>query len=407
MADQKKVIIWGAGNQGRSAYYTLKNEYDILGFYDSNRNKIGEEIIDQKIVLEHLIQNVFIVIACTQWQEVSKLLQQKGLKPVKDFLPYHMFVEKDLRIDRLLDHFGAKNVVNYLCEARKKKKIALIYGNCQTEILANMMEYNQEFHMQYILLRVPQVHLYRGEEQIEQIFYQSGIMQLLDLFIFQNVKSKNRFYARLGTDSLIKQLSGQCRKLPIHNIYFDGYFIQYNADESRYFNNMNQQDFPYADSIVDFYIETGKSTEEILEMIHDENLMEAETIIKRCEISLNELKQREYSVEVPIVDFIEENYCREQLFYTCNHPKNLVLYEYVKRIFHVVGISQTDCFTEEELYLEFGNLRINNFPILPCVIKALGLAKYESKMRISNVSSKLITMDEYIKEYIMRCCKKH
>lgn len=404
MITKKEIIIWGAGNQGRAAYYTLKKKCDILGFYDSASSKIGEEIIDRKKVLNYEDNNVFIIIACEKWMEVVKTLQQKGKKLIKDFLPYHMFMRKQLRLEVLLDFFQPDIVTEYLYEIKKRKQIAFIYGNCQTEILANMMEYNKEFNERYILLRVPPIHLFRDEDQISQIFYKNGIMQLVDLFIFQKVKLGNRFNPLLSTEQILTQVHKHCRKMPIHNIYFDGYFIQYNGDKNRYFNNMNQQDFPYADSIVESCIQNGRNADEVLALLHNEDFIESEKIIGRCKDSLNRLRKREIGVEIPIVDYIEENYCKEQLFYTCNHPKNIVLYEYVKRILRTIGIEQIERFTEEELYLEFGNLRVNNFPILPCVIKALGLKKYETKMRISHISSGLITMDEYLKEYMSRCC---
>ena len=69
-----------------------------------------------------------------------------------------------------------------------------------------------------------------------------------------------------------------------------------------------------------------------------------------------------------------------------------------------IGIEKTDKFTEEEMNMEFGTLGMaNSFPVFPCVIKALGLKKYDTKAHISNVSSNLITMDAYIREYIYRC----
>lgn len=400
---KKDVVIWGAGNQGREAYYRLRDGYEVVGFYDSDVTKTGKEIVDGKRVLAYKRHEFFIVVACGKWMEVVRKLQEGGLVVQEDFLPFHMLERKRLRLHDMMECMDAVGIKKYLDVVRETKQIALIYGNCQTEIIANMLEYNKDFHSRYALLRVPQIHLYKDEDQMKQIFYKNGLMEKVDLFIYQNVKEDNRFSPWLGVARILEQMGAGCKKLCIHNIYFDGYFIQYDADENRYFTNMNQKDFPYTDGIVHELVAEGKGIDEIIEMINETDFIPPETVLEKCEKSIENLRKREVKVDVPIVDYIEKHYREEQLFYTYNHPKNIVIYEYVKRILKAVGIGNADEFTEEELNLAFGTLRINNFPVFPCVISALGLKKYERKVRISHISTELITMSEYIREYIVRC----
>lgn len=400
------IVIWGVGNQGKDAYYDLKKNYNIEGFLDSDSKKLHTMVTDGKEVIDFETNKSLIVLASHHWIDISKLLMEKGLRLFSDFIPYHMFNMKKIRLDELFDCFDIKSIVQYLNRAKCMKKVALIYGNCQTEIIANMLEYNTEFARQYMLLRVPQVHLYRSDKQIEMLLYSDEIMKLIDLFIFQNVREDNRYNERLGTNNIQKMLSESCRKLSIHNIYFDGYFIQYDANEKRYLNNMNEKEFPYTDGIVHAFVNEGKKVDEILALINDEKLVSQDKILRHCKKSIDNLRKREKFVDIHITDYIEKNYCNEQLFYTHNHPKDTVIFEYTKRILTAIGIDEVSEFTEEELNMEFGTLRINNFPIFPCVIKALGLGKYESKMRIFYSSSRLVTMDEYIKEYIFRCYQK-
>lgn len=402
---KNQIIIWGAGVRGKEAYYALRKRFDIVGFLDSDIRKKDTEIVDGKRVLgqEAYEKDTLIVIACGKWMEVLQTLKERGLVFPVDYIPYHMLLGKKIRLHELLDCFGTESVLSFLKEVKKFKKIALLYGNCQTEIIANMLEYNRDFERQYLLLRVPQVHLYRDEKQVEQIFYQNGIMQMVDLFIYQNVKGNNRFCAKLGTHTILQQINHDCRKMPIHNIYFDGYFIQSDVYDDIFWKNFLQKDFPYFDKIVNGFLEEGKSADEIISLVKDENLFSCGEVIEHCEASIHNLREREKSVEIPIVDYIEENYKKEQLFYTHNHPKNFVIYEYVGRMLKALGIDNMDEFTKEELNMEFDTLRIPSFPVYPCVTKALGLKEYELKMCISNVSSRLITMEEYIREYIHRC----
>ncbi len=399
-----QIVIWGSGTRGMGAYYALRKSYEILGFLDSDPEKKHMEIVDGKKVLESKPAGCLVIIACGRWMEVSRLLLEKGLRLCMDFLPYHMLMMEEIRLNDLLYCFRAEDIAAYLKEVRDRKQVALIYGNCQIDIMANMMEYNEEFRRRYILLRVPPVHLYKDEAHIEKVLYSDEIMKLVDLFIFQCVREDNRYSAKLGTAHIAEGMGKGCRKVCIHNLYFDGYFIQYDSDEGKYLKNMDEKSFPYTDVIVDMLLEDKKGTEEIIQLISKDDFVPKEKIETRCRKSIENLCAREKLVDVPIVDYIREHYKREQLFYTHNHPKNIVIYEYVKRILRVLEIDCVDEFTEEELNLEFGTLRINNFPVYPCVVKALGLEKYETKARISHISPGLVTMRQYIREYISRCC---
>lgn len=403
---KRQIVIWGGGKEGKNAYYKLIKEYEIMGFLDSDVQKNNLEVVDGKRILSISYELYFIVIACVQWNEVSKKLIEYGLYLYKNFIPYNMLVMKDIRLNYLLDCFGAKSIIEYLKRIKYSKKLALIYGNCQTEIIANMLEYNNEFKEQYFLLRVPQVHLYKNEEQIQEIFYKNNIMKLVDLFIYQNVKEDNRYCKKLGTDNILREVSNTCRKLPILNIYFDGYFVQWENNDEKYLRNMKDKNFPYYDKFIDSFVKKGKSVGESIKLLLSNDLLDKNEIIDKCKKSINILKEKEKFVDVFIADYIEENYWKHQIFYTHNHPKNIVIYEYVKRILNTIKIEKIDDFTEEELNLEFGNLRINNFPIFPCVINALGLRKYETKMRIFDITPELLTIENYIKEYIYRCYGK-
>lgn len=64
-------------------------------------------------------------------------------------------------------------------------------------------------------------------------------------------------------------------------------------------------------------------------------------------IALDSLISRESSVDIPISDFISLN-SRDELFWTFNHPKNILLIEYCKRIFRYLDIGWVDVFFDKE-----------------------------------------------------------
>ena len=115
----RQIAIWGAGNQGKSAYYALKKEYEIAGFLDTDLNLKQVEVVDGKKVLDFLPDKYFIFIACGGWIEVSQVLIRRGLKLCVDFIPYNMFLGKNIQLNSLLDCFGADVIIDYLNRVKR------------------------------------------------------------------------------------------------------------------------------------------------------------------------------------------------------------------------------------------------------------------------------------------------
>lgn len=74
----KKIIIYGAGDKGRSAYYFLRNQYECLFFVDSDENKWGMEIeglqVKSPCVLKEQ-RDVRLFIASNYWKEILEAVK--------------------------------------------------------------------------------------------------------------------------------------------------------------------------------------------------------------------------------------------------------------------------------------------------------------------------------------------
>lgn len=69
----EKIIIYGAGNTGKGAFYSLRNKYECFCFVDSDENKWGKyiegiEIYSPSILAE--VQNIKVIIASIFWKEI-------------------------------------------------------------------------------------------------------------------------------------------------------------------------------------------------------------------------------------------------------------------------------------------------------------------------------------------------
>lgn len=77
----EKIIIYGAGNTGKSAYYYFKsrNEYECLFFVDNDKNKQGElfeglEIKSPDILKE--LKGIKVIIASIFWREILQEVEK-------------------------------------------------------------------------------------------------------------------------------------------------------------------------------------------------------------------------------------------------------------------------------------------------------------------------------------------
>lgn len=402
---RKSIAIWGAGAEGKKQYLKLKNYYHISVFYDSDKSK-GGTLIDGISVKQYDRKKIFIVIAVVQWKEIAMRLEAEKLSLIDDFVPYWMIDESEVDFKKLLASCSEHELEKYFLFIKQHKKIALIYGNCQTNILKNMLLFHQAFKEKYLVITIPMVHEFEGNRQIACIVGANILWQSIDLFIYQKVKLDNKFSEMLAADNLLSKLRNDCQKISISSVYFKGYFLQFKHVTKKVLEEFNPNGlFPFGDKYIDEYMEKERTLEEIesfLEQIATEDFLEQDEIEQECENSLQELKQRENNVDVGICDYIEKFYRTVQLFYSVNHPSCDVLYEYANRILVYLGYSRMSQVSETDMNLIFGTLKGLDMTIYPAVIKKLGFKRAES-MCFPNrylADNYLLDFKTYQREYI-------
>lgn len=127
-------------------------------------------------------------------------------------------------------------------------------------------------------------------------------------------------------------------------MYFNGYFLQGQRINRSMYTEIDANGlFGYRDNFIEEEMQKcGNNVEYVLQRICDENYIKEKRVLRECEKSLNELEKREQDVDVKIQDWIAEHYRDEQLFYSENHPNNVLLYEYTNRILTFLGYEKTN-----------------------------------------------------------------
>lgn len=406
----EKIAIWGTGFTAKKAYYLDCTEYKTVCFYDNNETKWGTELYGIPVKKYEKSDGLKIVIGSAYWKEIAAQLIDEGLQLGKDFIPYHFLCNSIINYRELFS-FGPEKILSLMQKLKERKKIAVIYGNCQTPILSRVLLLSHAFSKDYFFVEIPAVHEYasRMKKQWDTLIKDNTFWQQVDLFIYQNVSEDNRFCNGLATDNILKKLGGSCKTIKIINIYFSGYFIQTTKNEHNFMKDVQQSGLcPFGDKYIDNMLIQELGKKEILEKVTKADFIPSEEIRNLAQKSLTELKEREKDVDVIISDYIIENYDKRQLFYSFNHPINTVLIEYAKRILSFLGYPEPGV-DEAAVYLKAGCLKGTDIPIYPSVLQALQIKEYEKSYFLNRYIEPEILVDfkTYCKKYIEYCFEKN
>lgn len=389
---KKKVILFGAGQVAKKKYFLLRDLFQIECFYDNNEQKCGKFLYNVPIKRWERTQ-IYIIITTDFWIEIAMQLESVGLELGKNYLPYYLFDDFNyssfyyLR-KNFLDGKYLDKEMDYI-QFLPKKQVAVVYGNCQTVILESALMLSREFNEDYIVIRTPKIWEYNFEPDLICFFLNDiKFWRIIDLFIYQFVKKGNSFFDGLASDYCIEKLSTRCQRVNITSLYFYGYFPQVEK------GNGHNTIFAHRDKYVDELIERKVSPKDILSILCDEQFIADEEIENCIADSLMELKKRDSFADIKICDYIEKNYRKEQMFYSPYHPCDKLLKKYIKRIYSYLGLRWTIKDEEFEMMCCGEQMRMNDIPIYPSVLRKFGFKNCESRYYFNkNYISKSMTLD--------------
>ncbi len=324
-------------------------------------------------------------------------------------------VINDLELDyfKLRSHFNEETCIELIEQLKKLsgKKCAIIFGNCQTVRLENILCNHVQMTREYFFLTLPVV--YNCHESVVDTLFSDGgqFLKQCDLFISQRISEKNRFNVLISTKNISEKLREDTKIVWIPNVYFDGYFLQAKHNEHNVDTHITPPGrFPNGDKYVDEIMEhsgMNPDVEKILDTICDENFIPADEIQTRCEKSLQELKNREFLCDIKMSDYVEYNFRIQQIFYAPNHPVTFVLFELARRILKFIGIRSEafrdlkDMFDEENIdYSLIGQ----EIPIYPSVKKFFEGTEFLEKFYANSYFGDFrADFRDFTREYILRC----
>jgi hypothetical protein len=278
--------------------------------------------------------------------------------------------------------------------------------NCFGKVLCEYLEDIPAFSEQY------DIYLYYVMDCVSKIDLEK--LKICDLFLYQHVsatalKCHNQSVNHLDAHNLTPEslmsngvLPKNCINISIPSPYFSAYFtnsthehaikalIDLPASMRDYFPN-----YCFSADLLNMLIKND-SLENMIKYLNDPNLFSKEQVLRNSENSLNQLRMREVAnnVNVPMSDFIEENYQKKRLFHTTNHPTKHMFQFVINKIFAIIGIDHCVELSVDKM------TRVGRVPILPCVYNHLGLTNSTEFNGPYFVQGKQVdSLEEYIAFY--------
>lgn len=254
-----------------------------------------------------------------------------------------------------------------------------IYSNCFGKVLQQYLSIIPEFTSVY---DIKVFYIMDDPREVVDLNY----LKNTDLFIYQHMK-KNAFKECNGefycTDSIKKLLSSYCKVISIPSCYFDGYFIDGLSQENlpTYLKQTKDKQgkllcdyFPnYSFNKKLFNMLSSKmSIEVILKNIQSNDFYTKSEIYNYVNSSFNRFSQKETSnnTDIPLTDFILENYRKKRLFNTTNHPSKYIFRYVIEELFKKLNFNIQ---VSENMYdIDIMKYTGRN-PIFNCIINYLDM----------------------------------
>lgn len=279
--------------------------------------------------LPHVDKSIKMIIVGNKWNDISIQCIEAGLEPNTDFFPiWSLDLETyDLiNYNKMINCTDLQDRLNYI---KRSKKIACVFGNCQTRPIAELIAHAKDFMKDHMLIKMPFVQSIDIKVAAEG--FNEVLLKNLDLFISMHILEDNKFSIKVSTKYIKDKLSNDCQIVIIPNCYFTAYYPQIAAFKTDYLPYFIKPPFGKILSYNDCYAETAVKND--TSITHPTK----EQIIDNLEKTIVEMITRENKCDITISDYILSNYKDRRIFYSRSHPTTDVLKEEVRRLMIHLG----------------------------------------------------------------------
>lgn len=245
------------------------------------------------------------------------------------------------------------------------RQSVVVYGNCHTSIISQMLESCHEFNEKYYIIPTKRIQEIKDPKELYEDCYRQ-----CDVFIHQCIRLNNRYGEEYASEKIIDRLKVGCRVISIPNVYHLPlcFFPQYSDAQELRWNGIT---YFFRDSIVDSHIRKPFKLSTLVKSDYDNpNRFDSGDIVASFDAFINKVRKREQDWDIKVSNFILDNYRNHQLFYDPNHPTNYFLGYVASELLKL--LVNTDVVSSNQLKVE-NCLDSIEMPICKAVVKALQL----------------------------------
>jgi len=230
------------------------------------------------------------------------------------------------------------------------KKYFTIIGNCQARSLSEFLLSNNDFIKIYQYIEINDIFR-MNEDELNNLYL--DVLPKLDLIIIQPISENYRNNYRYSTISILNNVHTNCYKILFPSLYFDFYhpFICYIYDKNNPSWKLGEP-FDYHDkNIINLFINNYNEDNilnEYQKILYMDNIYDDNYFIDKLNTNINNLIEREENyknfctLDTKIIKsslYILNNYKKNLLFYTNNHPTKYLFHYISNKILSLLNIS--------------------------------------------------------------------
>lgn len=285
-----------------------------------------------------------------------------------------------------------RKIIGDDCHNNMKKVV--IYGNCHTTIIKELLRTSDEFNSNYIILDILPIQNIKDPK-----YLQNDAFHECDVFIHQSIWKKNRYGEEYASESIIAMLKPGCRVIAIPNVYHLPMCFFPNYSSKLEFCYKNGSTVFFRDSIIDELYRDNVSIRKIEKEYNRIDKFEEKNLKNQYDKFIQTVKKREVDWDIKVADFIDENKAKHRLFYDPNHPANYFFKYVTGKLLELLDIK----FDKSKLEsASVSKLDIYEMPICTSVKVCFNMVFEDGELR--NTGNKVkrgrMFLREYIKQYI-------
>lgn len=343
---------------------------------------------------------VYLVKDYPLTQEISKsdILEKIQLNDLKNksvvLNKGKILIPNIKEIQQKLEDLGYTEFDDYILEEYYDKKLVVIYGNCHTTAITDLLLQCEEFCKKYAIYRIIPVCDIHSPK-----YFDHPVFRNCDVFLHQSIRRQNRYGEKYASEYVIKKLKTDCKVIAIPNVYHLPmcFFPQYM--EKKEFKLYTQRTIFFRDGLIDEIFSRGGNIGQIYKKYLDEHLYSDEELQEKFDLFIDKVKMREKDWDIKVCDFILENYQKHQLFYDPNHPTVYFFKYIVKECLKLLSIEYDENGIDKLEAIPFESYEM---PICACVKSYFNMTYPDKILRKYGIKLKNEPMDlkSYIKQYI-------